>query len=278
MHRPAPDLRSAPRFYRRAEGEVVKGKTRARAGLSLPQIADQFVADLALRCVPQTVRDARTCLSRVLRETGWQTVGDVDRIEFDDWRRARIAGGMSNRTVNRHTVALRAALALALNLRQIEYDPLAGLRALSTKGRNRKRVARALRDPEIDTLLRAASAIDARHPKRFPREPLLRALLQTGCRWGELVACLWADIDPEHGTLRLRAETTKTSEERKIPLDPDLLERILALRHDHVRVRGELPTEADRIFLSPHGRPWSKCPTNYHRFLSEAMRVARIPK
>lgn len=251
---------------------------RTPAAPTLRAIADQFLADLSLRCATNTVRDARTALRRVLSETGWVAVSDVARPAFDEWRRARIAGGMSNRTVNRHGIALCAALALAVQLRQIDHHPLSGLKALSTKGRHRRRVARALAEPEIGTLLAAATSIDARHPSRFPREPLLRALLQTGCRWGELVASMWADLDIERGVLRLRAENTKTSEERSIPLDPELLERILALRADHVRVVGHLPHTGARIFLSPGGKPWAKCPTNFHRFLAEAMRVARIPK
>jgi integrase len=236
------------------------------------------LAEQALHCRPQTVHDASTALGRLLRETGWQTVEDVNEVALNEWRAARIAGGLSHRTINRHVIALRAALALALRRRVIAFDPLSGVRSLSTKGRHRRRVARALPDTDIRRLLDAAASIDARHPSRFPREPLLRALILTGCRWGELVACVWLDLDTERGSLRLRGEHTKTAEERWIPLDPTCFRSILALRDSHVRVTGELPQSGSRIFLTPNGKPWPKCPTNFHRFLSEAMRVARIPK
>lgn len=253
-------------------------KVHTGNGATLLEIAEQFLAGLELRCTAKTARDARTALERVLRDTGWFAVEDVTRPGLDTWRAARVKEGMSHRTINRHTVALCAALKLAVDLRQIDYSPLSGMRSLSTKGRHRKRVARALPDGDIGRLLVAAASIDARHPKRFPREPLLRALILTGCRWHELVSTAWADLDDVHGRLRLRGEHTKTSEERTIPLRADLLAAILALRDSHVRVRGELPTLGDRIFLTPNGKPWPQGTANYHRYLSEVMRVARIPK
>lgn len=257
---------------------VGRGRTRARGGVTLAEIAEQFLGDLSMRCTAKTVRDARTALHRLLSDTGWTALPDVTRPGLDDWRRARIAGGMSNRTVNRHTIALCAALALAVQMRQIDHHPLTGLRALPTNGRHRKRVARALPDGEIRQMLAAATTIDARHPRRFPREPLLRALILTGCRWHELVSTLWADLDTDHGVLRLRGENAKTGEDRSIPLDPDLFARILLLRHAHVIVCGDVPRGTDRLFLSPAGKPWSKGTANFHRYLSEVLRVARLPK
>lgn len=255
-----------------------RGISSPGAALALLDIAEQYLVGMALRCTPKTARDARTVLTRLLRDTGWTRVEHVTRPGLDQWRAARTADGMSNRTINRHTIALAGALSLAVELRQIDYNPLAGMRTLSTKGRHRRRVARALPDDDIRKLLEAAAKIDARHEKRFPRAPLLRALLLTGCRWHELVSTIWADLDSEHGRLRLRGEHTKTSEERTIPLDPDLLARILALRVDHVRVTGELPQAGSRIFLTPNGKPWPQGTSNYHRFLEEVLRVAHIPK
>lgn len=254
------------------------GRGKVRERVELVEIAEAYLTKLAIDCEPKTVRDARTVLTRILADTGWLTIDDIHEEGIDAWRAERIAAGMSNRTINRHTIALHSALRLALRRRVISYDPLSGLESLSTKGKHRKRKARALAEVEIEDLMRAARAIDARYPNRFPRMPLLRTLIMTGCRWGELVACMWTDLDAERCTLRLRAETTKSSEERTIPLDREVLDLILTLRADFVRVVGELPRSGDRIFLSPHGKPWAKCPANFHRFLSEAMRVARIPK
>lgn len=116
------------------------------------------------------------------------------------------------------------------------------------------------------------------YPRRIPRSTLLRALLQTGARWGELTRATWADLDLDRGALVLRAETTKNGHARAIPIEPDLIEALLALPAECARVTGKHPTPGSPIFLSPHGKPWGASSRNFAHWLDAMFAAAGIPK
>lgn len=254
---------------------LVRGK---RGALSLRALVDAYLAELAMRAKPSTLKVAKSALEIVLREIGDVPADSLDRLALEDWRRARSAQGRSNRTINRDLTTLGAAFAFALDRGLVKENPVRKLRRLPQNGRHRRRIARAAGDDEIRKLLAAGEVIDARFPARFPRTPLLRVLFETGCRWYELVACQWGDFDSRHGALTLRGDNTKTGQTRVVPLREDTIAVIVSLRAAHVRVRGDLPTLADRIFLRPRGSKWTHDTSGYHLFLHECLRVAKVPK
>ncbi len=114
-------------------------------------------------------------------------------------------------------------------------------------------------------------------PSQLPRAPLIRALPLTGARWSELTSTIWADLDPEQGTLTLRAETTKTETARVIPLDPILLAELLTLPAVYAAFLGKRPGPGSPIFLSPEGKSWSKGQRNFYRHLRNVFVRAGIP-
>lgn len=68
-----------------------------------------------------------------------------------------------------------------------------------------------------------------------PQRLLFTTFLQTGCRMQELMFLYWDDLDLSHGTLSVRAKpefgfTTKTHEERQIPLPTELLAQLAAFK------------------------------------------------
>lgn len=242
---------------------------------TLTAILANYLADLRGRARPETVRQAKAALDRLVKGLKLTTLNDVTRARVNEWRQGRIAAGASNRTANHEVSILQAALNHAVRLEQFELNPLAGLRALPTTARFRRRKARALSEPEIERLLSAAEILD-RKAGGFPREPLLRALIFTGCRWSELAHVLWADFDMDRQLLTLRAENTKTSEDRVIPLGAGLFNALLRLMSDHLRVRGEQPAATHRIFLTQRGKNWSSDTSNFRRYLHNVMHLAHI--
>jgi site-specific recombinase XerD len=256
----------------------VRGAVRPRIALTLAVMFAGYLAELELRSKTSTMKAARSALAIVQRDLGDVPADSIDRLALEEWRRSRAAAGRSNRTINRDLTTLGAAYSFALDRGMVKVNPVRSLRRLPQSGRHRRRVARAAGDDEIGKILAAGASIDARHPERFPRTPLLRVLFETGCRWYELVACQWGDLDTDRGVLMLRSENVKTGQARAVPLREDTLATILELRPAHVRVRGENPRAADRIFLRPLGTGWGRDTSGYHRFLHECLRVARIPK
>lgn len=239
-------------------------------------------------------------LDRVRGQLGVETVDQLSRARVLQWRQGLIAAGASNKTVNNLLAVLLAALALCVRLEQIPANPLLGIRSLPTGARHQRRRPRALLDWEIVRLLAAAEEIDreagahqaatrtiahaskgkayaARNRQaRIPQAILLRTLLETGARWGELTLATWADLDEPGASLTFRAETTKTDTERTVPLRAELVDDLRAYRLLCAGALGSMPTAAAPIFLSPQGKPWTHGTANFRRFLGLAYERAGL--
>lgn len=255
---------------------MIRRGTKGRTW-TLTTVADAYLGDLAMRAKPATLKVARTAIRNAQKALG-DDLGAIDLEALEAWRRARKASGAANRTINRDMGTVSALFEFARRRGMVKANPTADIRALPTKGIHRRKVARALPDGDVARLLAAARAIDARKPKRFPREPMLRTLFETGCRWYELASLLWADLDTDRATIRLRAQVTKTSVERTFPISPDLLAHILGLRDAHVRVTGDIPRLDSRVFLSPTGKPFGRWTGDFLAYLHDCLRLAGIPK
>lgn len=227
------------------------GATGKREESSLASIVEQYLADLATRATAKSIHAARVSLARLGRELRGLTVTDVRA-----WRVERLAGGVSNKTVNQDIVYLQAALNCAVNAGLLELNPLAALRALPTTARHQRRRARVLSDDEVRRLIQVA--IEADRPGSFPRAPFVAMLALSGARYGEASRVTWSDFDRVTGTLTFRGETTKTEHERTIPLDAELVGMIDALRWYHAKINGAPPGPSACIFLGPRGHPWNR--------------------
>lgn len=249
--------------------------------LPLEDVAAQYLEEMRVRARrPASMRQTGGALSRIvpgLGLLGAATIADLTRPLVTRWRSARVAAGASHRTANVDVGALAAALNLAVELGQVNVNPLAGLRSLKTKEEHRRREARALSEEDTTALLRAAGDVDRASQADFPRAPLLRALVWSCARWTELVFTTWSDLNANAGLLTLRGAHTKNGKTRTVPLDPDTVRAMLDLRGAHTRVRGKMPTGDVRIFLTARGADWTSDTSNIRRFLHEAMRRAMIP-
>lgn len=232
-----------------------------------------YLAKLGPRARPSAVKAARVALDKLQREMPVVTV-----LAAMDWQQKRSAAGAANATVNNDLAYLRAALKCAVRLGILPYDPLAALESLPIKARDQRRRKRALTDWELSRLLAAAEASDARRPTRFPQAPLLFALMSTGQRWGSLTQTVWRDLDVGHAMLTMRAETSKTQREYKIPLRVDVLESMLALREPTQRVTGSPPSPGSRIFLTATGKPQYRTVVNFRTWFIELLDEAGIPQ
>lgn len=134
----------------------------------------------------------------------------------------------------------------------------------------------AIRGGKPARTVRAADVLEAfPAPPRVPQELLVRVLIETGARWGELTLATWADVDLAGGTLVLRAENTKTDQERAIPLRRETCEALVAYRLECAAVLGAMPSSSSLIFLSPKGRPWTSG-SNFRKVLGAAYERAGL--
>jgi integrase len=118
-------------------------------------------------------------------------------------------------TLNREIACLKTLVRRALLNRQINRNPIEGIRLFKEIPRNR-----TLSDQEYQKLLGACSP-------HF--RPVVQLAYDTGMRRGEILGLRWDQVDLQAGVITLRAAETKTQENREIPLDEglkDLFRRI----------------------------------------------------
>lgn len=254
-------------LLRRRDLEKAGMSSELGLDMSIEEVAEHYLKDLARRAKPHSVWSYRRAVTRIRTDLGITTVRDITKLAILRWRDSRIEEGASHKTVNTEVGALKAALAFAVQIGLLGMHPLDGLKSLPVTAGHRKRPPRALTDDELARLLAAAAEFDRQCEAAFPREPLVRALAGSGARWGELTRTTWADFDEDRRSIRLREETTKTKVGRTLPLAPEVMEAILEQRKAFVRIRGVLPDSGTRIFLSPDGHPWGEHTGNFRKHL-----------
>jgi integrase len=250
--------------------------------LAVREVVETYLADLATRGRRRTVAEARTRLAQVVQGLSVSWVDEITAPLVLRWRAAYVAGGVSNKTANNSVAYLKAALALAVRLGELRAHPLAGLRALPITARHQRRRPRALSEWDLRRLLAAAEELDREGLEDgrrglVPQAPLVRALVLTGARWGELTAATWSDLDLQRGTLTFREETTKCERERAIPLDFQLVEELARLPELIRRETGRAPASSSRIFLSPKGKSLAQGHSQFWKYLRRVFERAGIP-
>ena len=113
----------------------------------------------------------------------------------------------------------------------------------------------------------------------MPQFPLWRLLTERGLRWGEAVSFRWGDLDGEKCRLSVRPKIAKGKRACIVPLPRSLVDELLALRTAHYRTTGRVPETSSPIFLTPHGKHWSKGgAANARKALSRLLEAAEIPE
>ena len=192
------------------------------------------------------------------RKDGANTVARIEAAFFDDlgekklpeitpwliekWRTARRKGGRKPATINRDLVALRAALAKAVEWKLLDAHPLRDIKPLKT---DKGGVVRYLTADEEKRLRAALAARDARiiegrtsgnawrekrghdplpaisGPYGDHLTPAVLLTLNTGLSRGELLALTWDAVNLKANMLTVKGETAKSATTRHIPLNQE---------------------------------------------------------
>ncbi len=251
--------------------------------LLLSEIADDYLEDLRTRVSVAHYGNMEGRLQAVITELGPKRVRDLRVMDLVRIRNRATADGASNRTANLLVDRLRAMLRWAAESGIIAANPVANMKRLPETRDHQKYRRRAMSDEEIDRFLDASRFDDEQCSliwdyERVPQTPLWTFLLETGARWNETRLLAWGDISFEDRTVIFRGEHTKSKKTRAVPLRDELVEELRALRVLHEEVHRRLPNVADRVFLSPEGRPWAKPTTNAMRIFNRLLEKAGIDK
>lgn len=141
----------------------------------------------------------RTLRKQLLPAFGARPLDRIGRVEVERWFDAysRTVPNEANNALQVLRQILNAAIATGL----IAADPTKGIR------RNpRTKLTRFLSTEEIDRLHRALDRLVEERPSRMAQADIVRLLLLTGCRKGEIQKLKWSEVDGE----ALRLERAKT--------------------------------------------------------------------
>jgi site-specific recombinase XerD len=159
-------------------------------------------------------------------------VGELTPIALVGYRRA-LQAGASTSTVNTHVSALRAWCSWLGERGLVAENPAARLKLVS---RQSPLAPKALKDAEVNALLRAAAA--SRHPLR--NTAIVQMMLQTGLRIGECAALAWEDISfgEKRGWVTIRGG--KGDKARQVPLNASAREALAAYAARHLNAEPSL--------------------------------------
>jgi site-specific recombinase XerD len=182
----------------------------------------------AERKSPQTVKAYGDGVRRFLAWcTGTGTPPTLDRGTVSGFVVALLDAGAEPATARSRQLALRRFAAWLVEEGELPGDPLAGLRP----PRLDQKVVPALTDPQLKALLAACAGRELRDRRD---EAIVRLMLETGLRAGEVVDLRPADLDLAAGTVTVRHG--KGGKGRIVPIGPHAgraLDRYLRARRSH---------------------------------------------
>lgn len=210
-----------------AGGEDPAESRRALRGApTVAEVARRYLLEHAeLRKRPASVEQDRLNLrNHVLPAFGPRTVAEIVRADVERWHGK--LGAERPVAANRALALLSMMMRLAetWGLRPPGSNPCRDVRRFAEHPRER-----VLTAAELERLGAALARVEADPASRVGPGvvPLIRLLLLTGTRVGELLALRWEDVDMRAGTARLRETKTRP---RTLVLTPPAVEVLRGIR------------------------------------------------
>jgi integrase len=238
-------------------GEVSAGRFVSTA-TTFGELLDRWLEHAGDQLSPTTVREYRRLSTKLLHpDLGTVPLRRLTTQRIDSYYgRLSKDGGLSPASIRHVHAVIRGALSQALRWGWIPVNPAAT--ASPPKLRRRDIQPPAIAD--VRTLLEAAEQQDS------DGAALLRMLVATGARRGEVCGLQWSDVDMAAGTALIRrsvasvaggtvVKDTKTHAARRIALDPDTLAALMRRRK-----RAESLAHACRCEIDPNAFVFSSVP------------------
>lgn len=244
--------------------------TSRNAGPDLHALLDSWVLALrADRKAPQTVKAYSDGVRFYLSWCAEQHALPMERTSLRTWVASLLDRGAQASTARSRQLAVRRYAAWLAEEGEIPDDPFVGLKPPKLD----QRVIEPLTDDQLRALLKACTPPKGATPAEMLRhrrdEAIVRLMLETGARAGEVVALTLDDVDLAAGVATIRRG--KGGKGRVVPLGPHAA---LAIdRYKRLRAGHRLAASPD-LWLGDRGKAFSY--DALHKTLGERARVAGI--
>jgi integrase len=209
-------------------GDPLADLEAEREAPTVAELIDRFEAEHLPRKRAGTADDYRRMLRVWVRAHFGEHV-KVRDVEFSDIDRLhrRITSAGYNYRANRVIAVVSKMFTLAIRWGMRDDNPCRGLERNIEHSRRRYLSA--------DELARLTKAL-AEHPDKQTAD-VIRLLLLTGARRGEVLAMRWADIDLTGGTWSKPASSTKQKEAHEVPLSAPARQLLSEIREQQTAKR-----------------------------------------
>jgi integrase len=209
------------------EGRDPTGERQEQRANSVEQVVAQFLAKHGQRRYrPRTFAEAQRLLNQnVVAHWGRQPIASITRKQLRDMLDELVANDTPMLANRVHSIA-RKLFGWAVEQEIIAASPFVGLKAPAEE-KSRDRI---LTDQELRAVWQAASQPDV-------YGVLVRLLILTGQRRGEIAGLMWSEIDLDKRLINLPRERVKNDRAHEIPLSPQaiaLIESLPRLSDRHV--------------------------------------------
>jgi integrase len=213
-------------------GDPLDDVAAERAAPTVADLVDRFEAEHLGRLRPNTAAEYRRLLTKHVRphfgvhsKVSDVVFSDIDRLH----RKITVAG--SRYAANRVTAVCSKMFQLAIKWNMRDKNPALGVEK-NTEFKRR----RYLVDDELARLAKALAA----HPDRATAN-VIRLLLLTGARRGEVLAARWADLDLGTGIWSKPASSTKQKQDHIVPLSAPARQLLSVIREQQTSKHRTLP-------------------------------------
>jgi integrase len=216
-------------------GDPLGEQQDVRAAPTVDDLADRFEREvMPTRNRPSTVKNYRNQIRSVVRPRLGRL--KVEAVKFADIDGLHRELSETPYHANRVLSLLSKMFAMAIRWQMRDDNPCRGVERYGEDKRERYLAP--------DEIVRLSAALDV-HPERQTAD-IVRLLLLTGARLGEVLQARWADLDLEAGRWTKPSAHTKQKKTHVLPLS-DAAAQLLK------RVRADVPEEAEWVFPAAGG-------------------------
>ncbi len=165
---------------------------------------EEFLEQRRGKVADSTLQQMRSILTRFFKVVSVKYLCDLDASHIEQYVTVRLDAGKSPHTVNKEFRILRAAFNKATVLRCVTQNPCEGVKQVQAS----QKPIRVLSPNEIQALLAAVENDEE-------LTLLLRLLIETGARIGEVLNLEFTDIDTVQGTIVIQPKDQWMPKNRK---------------------------------------------------------------
>ena len=207
--------------------EVREGKHNVKAKrIRFEKFVEKYLDHARVNKKPKSATRNEVSIGQLMPYFKGKLIGAIHPFQVEAYKKARRDGGSSPATVNRDVACLRNMMNMAVQWKDLQVNPIAGVKGLMLHEDNE---VMWVLSPEEEYRL-----LDECHKRPQKGAKYLRDLVEfalySGMRQGEIFGLRWVNVHVEESYLL--ATDTKTHQDRAVPMNRTMKEILIRRMED----------------------------------------------